>query len=47
MKKGNTSVLAFIDAFLMEQRKNGTMYRLQKEWFGQSFEDMPEHFVAV
>ena len=44
VKKGNTTVLAFLNDFLMAQRKNGEMYRLQKEWFGQSFEDMPEHF---
>ena len=44
VKKGNASVLAFLNDFLMTQRKNGEMYRLQKEWFGQSFEDMPEHF---
>ena len=45
VKKGNASVLAFLNDFLAEQRKNGEMYKLQKEWFGQSFEDMPLSFT--
>ncbi len=44
VKKGNTSVLDFLNTFLMAERKSGEMYKLQKEWLGQSFEDMPEHF---
>ena len=47
VKKGNASVLAFLNDFLAEQRKNGEMYKLQKEWFGQSFEDMPESFTPA
>ena len=47
VKKGNTSLLAFFNDFLAEQRKNGRLYKLQQEWLGQSFEDMPEHFVAT
>ncbi len=47
VKKGNASVLAFLNDFLIAQRKNGEMYRLQKEWFGQSFEDMPESFTVT
>ena len=45
VKKGNTSVLDYLNAFLLEQRKNGEMYKLQKEWLGESFEDMPEKFT--
>ena len=44
VKKGNASVLDFLNAFLLAERKSGEMYKLQKEWLGQSFEDMPEHF---
>ena len=47
VKKGNTSVLNFLNAFLAEERKNGEMYKLQKQWLGQSFEDMPESWTAA
>jgi polar amino acid transport system substrate-binding protein len=47
VKKGNASVLAMLNQFLAEQRKNGEMYKLQKQWFGQSFEDMPESFTPA
>lgn len=39
--KGNTSVLKMVDAALLELRKNGEMYRLQKKWLGESHEHMP------
>ena len=45
VKKGNISVLNFLNDFLLAQRKNGEMYKLQAQWLGQSFEDMPEKFV--
>jgi polar amino acid transport system substrate-binding protein len=47
VKKGNTSLLAFLNDFLLAQRKNGEMYKLQTQWFGQSFEDMPESFTIA
>jgi polar amino acid transport system substrate-binding protein len=47
VKKGNTSVLDVLNAFLMGERKSGRMYAMQKEWLGQSFEDMPESFTAA
>jgi polar amino acid transport system substrate-binding protein len=47
VKKGNAALLAFFNDFLAEQRKNGTLYKLQGEWLGQAFEDMPEQFVAT
>lgn len=40
--KGNDALLDYLDAFLLEQRKNGTMAELQKKWLGRSFEDMPD-----
>ncbi len=47
VRKGNQSVLGFLDDFLMQERKNGQMYALQKQWFGQSFEDMPTSWTAT
>jgi polar amino acid transport system substrate-binding protein len=47
VKKGNTSVLGLLNGFLAAERKSGEMYKLQKEWFGQSFEDMPESFTPA
>ena len=41
LKKGNTDVVKLIDAALMDTRKSGKMYELQKKWFGTTFEDMP------
>lgn len=45
VKKGNAEVRAVLDEFLLGQRKNGEMARLQKKWFGKSFDDMPEHYT--
>ncbi|HEY0286745.1 MAG TPA: transporter substrate-binding domain-containing protein [Pseudomonas sp.] len=39
--KGNTGVLKMVDDALLELRKNGEMYRLQKKWLGESHENMP------
>jgi polar amino acid transport system substrate-binding protein len=39
--KGNAGVLKMVDAALLELRENGEMYRLQKKWLGESFENMP------
>jgi polar amino acid transport system substrate-binding protein len=47
VKKGNTSLLDFLNAFLAAERKNGEMYALQKKWLGQSFEDMPETWTIT
>jgi polar amino acid transport system substrate-binding protein len=44
VKKGNDDVRAVLDTFLLAQRKNGEMAKLQKKWFGKTFDDMPEHF---
>jgi polar amino acid transport system substrate-binding protein len=40
--KGNAELLAFLDGFLAEQKKNGNFTKLQEKWFGQSFPDLPE-----
>lgn len=42
VKKGNAELLALLNSFLAEQRKNGTMARLQQKWLGQSFDNLPE-----
>jgi polar amino acid transport system substrate-binding protein len=42
--KGNTQLLALIDDFLKEQKKNGNLSALQKKWLGQSFPDLPDSF---
>lgn len=39
--KGNKGVLDAVNTALLELRKNGEMYRLQKKWLGESHEDMP------
>ncbi len=45
VKKGNAELLAALNAFLAEQRKNGTMSRLQQKWFGKSFDGLPESWT--
>ncbi len=45
VKKDNKELLALLNGFLMEQRKNGTMSTLQKKWFGKAFDDLPEKFT--
>jgi polar amino acid transport system substrate-binding protein len=47
VKKGNTSVLNFLNAFLLKERKNGQMYALQAKWLGQSFKHMPVHWTPT
>jgi polar amino acid transport system substrate-binding protein len=45
VKKGNTELLAAMNGFLGEQRKNGTMSKLQQKWFGKTFADLPESWT--
>jgi polar amino acid transport system substrate-binding protein len=40
--KGNSELLAMLNAFLLGARKDGSMYALQKKWFETTFENMPE-----
>jgi polar amino acid transport system substrate-binding protein len=41
VKKGNADVLKMVDSILLELRKNGQMYELQKKWLGATYKDMP------
>jgi polar amino acid transport system substrate-binding protein len=45
VKKDNAELLAFLNTFLAEKRKDGTIAALQKKWFGKSFDDMPTSFT--
>src|SRR5262245_59428397 len=47
VKKDNAELLAFLNAFLAEKRKDGTMSALQKKWFGKSFDDLPTTFTPA
>jgi polar amino acid transport system substrate-binding protein len=46
LQKGNTDLLKLFNDFLLGARKDGTMYALQKKYFGESFTDMPTAPVA-
>lgn len=46
VKKGNSEVRAVLNDFLLAQRKNGEMARLQQKWFGKSFDDLPEQYTT-
>jgi len=41
VKRGNKELLDYLNKFFTEQRKNGTLYRLQEKWLGRSFPDLP------
>jgi polar amino acid transport system substrate-binding protein len=41
VKKGDTAALKMVNDALLNLRKNGQMYQMQKKWFGTSFESMP------
>jgi polar amino acid transport system substrate-binding protein len=40
--KGNTELLALMNAFLLGARKDGSMYALQRKYFDITYENMPE-----
>jgi polar amino acid transport system substrate-binding protein len=42
VKKGNSAALEMINGALLDLRKSGEMYQMQKKWFGASFESMPQ-----
>ncbi|RKT22212.1 amino acid ABC transporter substrate-binding protein (PAAT family) [Paraburkholderia sp. RAU2J] len=42
VKKGDTAALQMVNAVLLDLRKSGEMYQMQKKWFGASFESMPQ-----
>jgi polar amino acid transport system substrate-binding protein len=41
VRKGNKELLAFLNQFLHEQRKNGNLGKLQEKWLGRAFPDLP------
>jgi polar amino acid transport system substrate-binding protein len=47
LKKGNDDLLKMLNGFLLGARRDGSMYALQKKWFGVTFESMPEAPVAA
>jgi polar amino acid transport system substrate-binding protein len=47
VKKGNAELLALLNDFLAEKRKDGTVAALQKKWFGKSFDDLPTSFTPI
>jgi polar amino acid transport system substrate-binding protein len=44
--KGNSELLAMLNAFLLGARKDGSMYALQKKYFETTYEHMPEVATA-
>jgi polar amino acid transport system substrate-binding protein len=42
VKKGDTAALQMVNSVLLDLRKSGEMYQVQKKWFGASFESMPQ-----
>jgi polar amino acid transport system substrate-binding protein len=42
VKKGNNELRDYLNQFLAEQRKNGTLGKLQEKWLGRSFPDLPQ-----
>ena len=47
VKKGNAELLAMLNDFLAEKRKDGTFAALQKKWFGKTFDDLPTSFTPA
>ena len=45
VKKGNDALLALINQFLTQERGNGDMLALQKNWLGVEMPDMPTSFT--
>lgn len=41
VKKGNEGVLKVVNEAMLKIRESGEMYKLQKKWFGTSYENMP------
>ncbi len=42
VKKGDPGALQMVNSVLLDLRKSGEMYQMQKKWFGASFESMPQ-----
>lgn len=43
--KDNTELLAYVNAFMAKVRAGGELAKLQEQWIGKSFDDMPTEFV--
>lgn len=43
--KDNTELLTYVNEFMATVRANGELARLQEQWIGKSFADMPAEFV--
>ena len=41
VKRGNKELRDYLNQFFTEQRKNGSLYRLQEKWLGRAFPDLP------
>ncbi len=41
VKQGNNELRDYLNEFLAAQRKNGALYKLQGEWLGTAFPDLP------
>lgn len=46
VQKGNAELLKLLNDFIAETRKDGSMYALQKKWFGTEFKEMPVEPIA-
>lgn len=44
IKKGNTTLVAYMNEFIAKQKANGAMPELQKKWFGEVF-NLPANFT--
>lgn len=42
VKKGNKEMLNFLNAFLKKERASGDLVKLQQQWLGISFSNLPE-----
>ena len=42
--KGNTELLAFLNAFIAKEKETGRFAELQKKWFGEAFPNLPVQF---
>jgi polar amino acid transport system substrate-binding protein len=42
VKKGNKEMLDFLNAFLKKERESGDLVKLQQQWLGISFNNLPE-----
>lgn len=46
VKKGNATLWAFLNDFLTKERESGELAKLQQQWFGKSFDDLPLYWMS-